>query len=338
MAGPILSEVDRVSFQQRMRADPRVRELWLAKGGGKAVLTDQDLRPLGYGVPVGSTFQIDADPGTGSLTSGRTGHDVLKGMILPTAIAGGGIALSALAPAGAATAPSAATGGGGAGTAAAGTAGATTGTGAITTATGGTAASLGSQLLRYGLPIAGSVANSLIQSSAAKAAAQAEQDAYNKALAAAEEQKAYDRAQAELARQREAEQTAYDRARYAEAQNYARNNYANYVTTLNPYLRAGTSATSTLAQLLGQQPITIESPDYNTLAASGRTPVNLPELPNNAPAYGGYTSTPTSPSAGSASQGVSTNLVPMVAPNGEQSLVPADQVAHYESLGARRAG
>lgn len=242
----------------------------------------------------------------------------------------------------------------------AGAAGLGAGGGAVAptvTATGGGAmAGLGyGDLLRYGLPIAGNIAGSLIQAHAAGAASDAEQKYLEEALAYQKESDLY--------------------TRTTEA-----NRYGAYQGRIAPFIATGTSSNARMAALLGlPAPAGGSSGGGNGPLASQRVPTDpatqaaiRAELratnSSDSPAawdeylasHGdssvknwsywknridtgegvgkGYNGPPATASAPAVtSSPVNQPLVQMRAPTGELKAVPQSQVAHFEQLGAVRA-
>lgn len=268
----------------------------------------------------------------------------------PYALGGvaGGVALAGAAGAGAGTAGSAT------GLAAApGAAGVVTptvaGTGVGAGTGGGIVAGLSTaDLLRYGLPIAGNIAGSLIQAHAATSASEAEQKYLEEALAYQKESDLY--------------------TRTTEA-----NRYSSYQGRIAPFIATGTSSNARMAALLGLPP---DVGGSNGPTASQRVPTDpatqaaiRAELratnSSDSPAawdeylasHGdssvknwsywknridtgegvgkGYAGPPATASAPAVTSPVNQPLVTMRSPDGTSTkAVPQNQVAHYQQLGA----
>jgi hypothetical protein len=156
--------------------------------------------------------------------------------VRPALIAAGGVGAVALP---AAIGASAAAGAGGAGSASAagtaGTAATIAGTGAAGTgATGATLAGLSSaELVRYGLPVAGNLVGSYLQSRAAGQASDAQQRYLEEALAYEKEKDQYQRGVDAAAVTREGQR------------------YDSYQGRIAPFIASGTAANSRMAELLG---------------------------------------------------------------------------------------
>lgn len=247
--------------------------------------------------------------------------------------------------------------------------------------------------LQYGLPTVGGLISAKMGSDATRDAAGLQNDYYNRALDAAteeqqyrrrfdedtrdygrrtsEEQQQYGRAQDTYGREgaeeslgygrandtynrlSEEEKLAYGRSQDIEARNYGRQQYGNFVETLEPYRRAGTTATEHLSKLLGR-PMDNSTPGSylnlaNTARQQGNTP--LPSVPNRPTFdYQGQRPTwnyeqPTSvwsgrtPAAATSqppTSGTPGQMVMIKSPDGEQRQVSAEEAEHYISRGARR--
>lgn len=187
------------------------------------------LGPIAVGAAggIGAALMAPAAAGSAGAAAGASGSSgVTSG------------AYSGLAPFGGAGAASAAGGG--------------VSTVAPSIAAGRGVASWLSPVLQYGVPIAGQLVGSVIQSRANSAANQTQADLTREALEDARKQREYEQ-------QRDAEQREYDRRQQAEAiarsqedQTYRRNQYSAYVGTLEPYRSAGTTSVTTLSDLLGR--------------------------------------------------------------------------------------
>lgn len=205
-----------------------------------------------------------------------------------------GAAAGAAAPAlaSAVTVPTAAgTVAGGAGATAAGAAALPT---AVATATG---SGLTGDLLRYGVPTAGSIIGGIIQANAAGKASDAQQKYLQEAL--------------DYEKQKDAAAIALEAGRYS-----------NYSGNIAPYVANGTMAGGRMTSLLGL------SSTPTTIATSGApststqvTTQPLARTTTAAPPVAWPTTTATQP-------------VTMRAPDGSTKQVDPSQVAHYQSLGA----
>lgn len=154
------------------------------------------------------------------------------------AAAGGAGAASGASAAGAAGAGAA-----GAAAGAGGAVGSGLGLGGGIAAAGG-GASLVGDILRYGVPTAGSVIGGLIQAKATGAASDAQQKYLEEALAYQKEQDTYNR-------QRQATLDAQNVSRYNFGVQQEGGRYADYTSNIAPFIGAGQGASAKMASLLG---------------------------------------------------------------------------------------
>lgn len=121
---------------------------------------------------------------------------------------------------------------------------------------------------------------------------------------------------------------------------YEQAQYANYLGRLQPYLGLGTSASSTLQNLLVRSPYTKLAnngplPQYSTMPRT-----EMPSVPQGTqgpygatpPTPAGNPSASASPSAGFTGGG--SDLVMLRAPDGSTRQIPRDQSDHYVKMGA----
>src|ERR1019366_742556 len=169
---------------------------------------------------------------------------------------------------------------------------------AATTAAGGS--SLVDGILKYGVPIAGNIASSLIQANASGNASAAQLAYLQEALAYQKQQEA--------------------------------SRYGDYTSRIAPYVATGTSANARMASLLGL-PTPAPAP-----VNPNQAPTPPPSVPFPAPTQGiapGVQPTPAiTPGQVAPPTGGAAPMVTMQAPDGTTKQVPADQVAHYTQLGA----
>lgn len=192
---------------------------------------------------------------TGNYDQG-TNWSAITSMAIAGVLTGG--AISAVGGGGAAGGAGAASAASGAGTGGGVVAG---GTGLGSTVAGG--------LLKYGLPVAGSIYAARSQANAEKDAAQLQSDFNNKALAAQQEQQAWERQQALDAIKRQQEDLLYTRAQTEENQTYNRGERSQYLTRLDPFRSAGQGALPRIESLLsggGAGMVTMRAPTGETQA------------------------------------------------------------------------
>lgn len=166
-----------------------------------------------------------------------------------------------LGTAGVIAAPGAASAIGAIGGGAAASSSAAAGTGAGTGAAGASSMGWLDPVLKYVLPTAGGIFNTVSQNNANKDAMRMQQEYYQQALKDAQEQREYDRKMEQEKIQRDLENQAYNRkmeqdaiARGLESQGYSRSQYANYLDRLNPFYTAGREQLPTLQMLLNRNP------------------------------------------------------------------------------------
>jgi len=161
-------------------------------------------------------------------------------------------------------------------------------------------------LISQGVGIAGNIYATKKQADAAEEAARLQNEQYDKALEAAKEEQTYNRAQTE-------EQKAY-----------SRNQYADYLSRLNPYAQTGAASNDRLAAFMGQpsKPVPRADGGYSQPSMTGG-PEPLIKHPI-------FTAGPTGPTSAPQVQ-----LVKLAAPDGSVKDVPANEVPHWVQLGAK---
>ena len=201
-------------------------------------------------------------------------------------------------------------------TAAMSTAAATVGTAAAKTAAA-KVVSMGlsptlENILKYAVPVAGSVVGGIIQSKSASSAQEAQQKYLQEAL---DYEKEKDKAA--LARNEE---------RYQFGKQQEASRYGDFSGRIAPYLATGASANDRMAQLLGLPAAPMTAPP----SSSGPPP----SAPMPAPVTTGQTSPAPPPQPQPAPAAPQEPLVTMRAPTGETKQVKQSEVAHYKQQGA----
>lgn len=201
---------------------------------------------------------------------------------------------------------------------------------AATTAAGvGTAAKAGSwltspyaSLIGQGINAIGGIVGANISAGAQEKGLAQQQAQFDAALAAQKEQQDYDRGTA------------------AELKDYNRNQYGSYLGRLQPYADTGYEANDRLGQFMNSPRSSggtrVAPQSQNAYALPPQAPAPSP-MPSPAPAPAPATPSPT-PAPAPQPQAQQPATVRMRAPNGQEKDVPADQVAHYQQLGATVLG
>lgn len=184
--------------------------------GGAALAGEGAGAAAGAGAAEGGVLASTALPATGALATGAA-SSLGAGA---TAGVGAGAAGAAFDAAGNFIGPSTVSGAGGA------TYGA---------AAGASGSGIGGDLLKYGLPIAGGIANSLIQANASGNASAAQQKYLEEAL-------------------------AYEKSKDAYSRDLEASRYATYSSNIAPYVATGATANTKMASLLGLPPTTTAAP------------------------------------------------------------------------------
>lgn len=156
-------------------------------------------------------------------------------------------------------------GGGAAASATGGAAGAGGGGGAAGVTTAATGSGIGTQLLRYALPVGAGIVGDIIQTKANTKASETEQKYLEEALAYQKEQDAYNRARQEKLDAQEQERYGTTQQQLQEKIAREGGRYSDYTNNIAPYLATGASANSKMASLLG-----LPAPPPFTPNASGQ--------------------------------------------------------------------
>lgn len=250
----------------------------------------------------------------GSAGASATGGTLAATSTVPAigALAGGTASGAVPAALAAGTAGGAAAGG-------AATGGAAAGLGATAARTAATSGNLAGDVLRYGVPVAGSVIGSLIQAHAQGTATDAQQKYLEEAL-------------------------AYEKSRDAAAIALEANRYSNYSANVAPYLATGASANTRMAGLLGL-PASSAAADVSKPAAPGGSPtapispiVRPPGVSGPGPSDMHLMSDTPAPTAAGPPAASPGQMILMRAPDGSTRSVPANQLQHWLSVGATQVG